>query len=112
LPASAFIEWRKVGGRAKQRVKVALAEGRPFAMAGLWNRWQGNLSCTILTTSANELMVPIHNRMPVILPHSLYSAWLSPEPIPITAVQSMLTPYDSTDMSAVDEDTSPQGSLF
>jgi putative SOS response-associated peptidase YedK len=64
-------------------VRFSLADGEPFAFAGLWTSWRDperNLeivSCTIITTTANELVAPVHDRMPVILPLKLEAAWLS-----------------------------------
>src|SRR5262249_11456911 len=71
LAADSFYEWRRADGR-KQPYYVRLKNDRPFGIAGLWERWEKGdkpvESCTILTTDANDLMRPIHERMPVILP--------------------------------------------
>ena len=61
-----------------------MTSGEPFAFAGLWDSWRdpaGDIvrSCTIITTEPNELLLPIHNRMPVILPRELESFWLDDE---------------------------------
>ena len=73
--ADAFYEWRKLDGR-KQPYLIHLRDDRPFAFAGLWERWDRGgepiESCTIITTEANELMTPIHDRMPVIVPRSAF----------------------------------------
>jgi putative SOS response-associated peptidase YedK len=69
--ADGFYEWQKVGSK-KQPHFIRLRDDRPFGIAGLWERWdkQGEPieSCTLLTTEPNELMKPIHDRMPVIIP--------------------------------------------
>ena len=82
IPADGFYEWRKRDRGSKQPYDVTRADGAPFAFAGLWEHWQGPNgeeieSCAILTTEANELMRPIHNRMPVIIAPENYDAWLA-----------------------------------
>ena len=71
VPADGFYEWRKVAGR-KQPYRITVKDGEPFAFAGLWEHWTGPdgyvvQSFTIVVTEANELLRPIHDRMPVIL---------------------------------------------
>jgi putative SOS response-associated peptidase YedK len=80
VPADGFYEWR-AGGKLKQPYRVTLADGEPFAMAGLWESWRANTSDAIesfciLTTSANERLAEIHDRMPVILHEADFEAWL------------------------------------
>lgn len=88
IPADGFYEWQKQEGR-KQPIYIHPAKGgeRPFALAGLWEVWRdpdGSAlqTCTILTTTPNELMAPIHNRMPVIVEPEDFDLWLNPEPDP------------------------------
>ena len=73
-------------------------------MAGLWERWdkgdQPIESCTILTTEANELMQPIHERMPVILPPEQYGLWLDPRCGETEKLAMLLRPYPSEEMIA------------
>lgn len=84
IPADGFYEWQVVSGAArKQPWFVRRADDGVFALAGLWERWQpaeGDAveTCTVLTTGANELMAPIHDRMPVIIDVADYAVWLSP----------------------------------
>jgi putative SOS response-associated peptidase YedK len=83
VPASGFYEWKRTNGR-KQPYYIRRPDGKPFAFAGLWESWEGPgqaavESCTILTTSANELLLPIHDRMPVIVSPEDYDLWLSPD---------------------------------
>ncbi len=71
IPADGFYEWQKLG-KMKQPMRIVLKNGQPFGFAGLWERWQSPegeevLSCTIITTAANELLKAVHDRMPVIL---------------------------------------------
>ncbi len=80
--ADGFYEW-KTEGKTKQPYYFSLNERSPFAFAGLWDSWKspdGNdkISCTILTTEANESVHPVHHRMPVILAAEVYSDWLNP----------------------------------
>ena len=71
VPASGFFEWKPTG-RGRQPYAVWLKDADLFAFAGLWEHWEGAdgktiESCTIIVTDANELLRPIHDRMPVIL---------------------------------------------
>jgi putative SOS response-associated peptidase YedK len=80
VPADGFYEWQ-VGAAGKQPMHVARRDGLPFGMAGLYERWrsaEGDVldTCTILTTSANALLRPLHERMPVIIPPEAYARWL------------------------------------
>ncbi len=82
IPADGFYEWSQREGK-KQPYFVRMREGEPFAMAGLWERWQepgGHdvESCAIVTCGANELLRPVHHRMPVILPADDFDRWLDP----------------------------------
>jgi putative SOS response-associated peptidase YedK len=83
IPAGGFYEWQRQEGKRKQPWLFRMAGGGPMSLAGLWEHWQsldGQIleSCTILTTSANNLMLPIHDRMPVILAgQQEVNAWLN-----------------------------------
>ncbi|MCH2540041.1 MAG: SOS response-associated peptidase [Anaerolineales bacterium] len=108
IPADGFYEWRLMSNGEKQPVYVRLETEEVFAFAGLWecnSRGFGSggdeiYSCTILTTKANELLRPIHNRMPVILPVDDYEAWLETEESDPFVLQRMMRPYPATGMSA------------
>src|SRR5262245_7474343 len=80
--ADGFYEWQKVGGK-KQPYLIRLRGGEPFAFAGLWEHWERDgravESCTILTTDANGLVKPLHDRMPVILAPQDFALWLDPK---------------------------------
>ncbi|MFO7587137.1 MAG: SOS response-associated peptidase [Gemmatimonadota bacterium] len=93
--ADGFYEWRPEG-RRKQPYWIHLAERRPFAFAGLWDRWTGGEgapveSCTILTTDANEALRPLHDRMPVILDPTAHATWLDPD-APLWELQRLMAP--------------------
>ncbi len=80
VPANGFFEWKKEKEKIPYHIKMK--DGSPFAMAGIWDRWtsaDGEIihSFSILTTSPNEKMALIHDRMPVILPREAESLWLS-----------------------------------
>ncbi len=77
IPADGFYEWQNVG-RSKVPWYFCLRERRPFAFAGLWEEWQGVRTCLILTVPANDLVRPIHDRMPLILAPQEYEEWLRP----------------------------------
>jgi len=82
VPASGFYEWQHKDG-AKQPFFIRPAGGCHFALAGLWEHWQGAdgaiiESCAIITTTANSLMATIHDRMPVILTNDTLPAWIDP----------------------------------
>ena len=104
VPADGFYEWRKLG-KAKQPYLIRLADGGPFAFAGLWERWQGPdgalvESCAILTTTANPLCAPIHPRMPVILAPADHAAWLDIAGRDAAALGPLLRPYPAAGMVA------------
>jgi putative SOS response-associated peptidase YedK len=103
--ADGFYEWRaEPGSRSKTPMYVRMASGEPFAFAGLWEIWRPDdtplLSCTILTTEPNELVAPIHNRMPVILPREQYDRWLDPEEQRAGTLDDLLKPYPADAMTA------------
>jgi putative SOS response-associated peptidase YedK len=103
--ADGFYEWQRTGG-PKQPYFIRMRDDRPFAFAGLWESWEGPEnavleSCTLLTTEPNELVEPIHNRMPVILAPHDYGKWLDttvqdPEPL-----RPLLRPYAADEMIAL-----------
>ncbi len=104
--ADGFYEWRRLPGKkTKQPYYIHLKDSRPFAFAGLWERWQSPdgselLTCAIITTQANELLRPIHNRMPVILPENAYAQWLAPGEGDPARLQPLLRPYPPDQIEA------------
>jgi putative SOS response-associated peptidase YedK len=98
LPADGFYEWSRKG-KSKQPYCFELHERRPFAFAGLWDRWRAPEgvyleTCTILTTTPNRLLADIHDRMPVILAPGDYDLWLDPGFRDVGAKTEMLRPFD------------------
>ncbi len=109
IVADGFYEWKQEG-KQKQPYRFGLRSGEPFAFAGLFDEWvspdDGKIirSCTIITTTSNELVAPIHNRMPVILDEPRLSSWLQLKPlgmelkkilIPFAADQMHMYPIDA-----------------
>jgi putative SOS response-associated peptidase YedK len=113
IPADGFYEWQVVappttpkGRPKKQPVFVHRRDGEPMAFAGLWAAWKvpdgvavdgvgadGWLrSCVIVTTKPNDLLAPIHDRMPVVLPKAEWSRWLDPENHDVDALAELLVP--------------------
>ncbi len=102
--ADGFYEWVREG-RRKQPYCIRLCDGRPFAFAGLWDRWQPTDgtpldTCTILTTTPNTLIQPLHDRMPVILAAGAYDLWLDPAVQNVERLQKLLAPYPADAMVA------------
>jgi putative SOS response-associated peptidase YedK len=102
--ADGFYEWQKQNG-TKQPFYIHLHTSQPFAFAGLWELWEGAdasviESCTLLTTQPNDLLRPIHNRMPVILHPKDYDLWLDPEIQQADRLQPLLSPYPAEEFSA------------
>lgn len=102
LPADGFYEWHGRRG-SKQPYRIERPDRSPFAYAGLWETWtpaEGDprVTCTILTTDANDVVAPIHDRMPVILEESDEETWLSAAST--DELQSVLRPYPSEELRA------------
>jgi putative SOS response-associated peptidase YedK len=103
VPADGFYEWKKVE-RKRQPYFIGSADKKPFAFAGLWERWKGPQgdtieSCTILTTDSNDLVQPIHDRMPLILKVEDHDLWLDPAVQKPEDLQHLLKPYPSEQMT-------------
>ena len=97
--ADGFYEWQRIG-KVKKPMRIVMQSGEPFAFAGLWVVWkdpEGNTvpSCTIITTEANDLLRPIHNRMPVILPREMEQFWLDRNVQDSAALENTLTSHPS-----------------
>jgi putative SOS response-associated peptidase YedK len=112
--ADGFYEWQKTE-LGKQPFFIHLRDGRPFAFAGLWEHWQGPAdspgpgesgqrlviqSCTLLTTTPNDLIRPLHNRMPVIVHPADYDLWLDPEIQEPERLKPLLIAYPPEEMEA------------
>jgi putative SOS response-associated peptidase YedK len=100
VPLSGFYEWKREGDR-KRPFKIHLRDEPIMSVAGIWDAWRPGLpgerhSFAIMTTSANDLMREIHDRMPVILGRSDEDAWLDPEIHEQEALQALMKPCPSS----------------
>lgn len=104
VPADGFYEWRKEGRRKVPHL-IRREPRRPFAFAGLWERWRAPgggwlLSFAILTGEANELVAPLHDRMPVVVPREDYGRWLSPDELAPEVLDDLLRPPGASGWTA------------
>jgi putative SOS response-associated peptidase YedK len=110
VPADGFYEWQKLEGkRTKQPWFIRRRDGEPLAFAGLWETWHDPneeddaaplRSCVIITTDPNELLAPIHDRMPVVLPESEWDTWLDVENHDVAALRKLLVPFPAGELEA------------
>jgi putative SOS response-associated peptidase YedK len=104
--ADGFYEWKTAAGKkTKTPYFIHMKDRKPFAIAGLWDSWESPngssvKTCTIITTEPNELMVSLHNRMPVILHPRDYGKWLEPSPQTPESLLPLIKPYPADIMSA------------
>lgn len=109
IPMDGFYEWKAGDGSlltakgkpAKQPYFIHRVDGEPLAVAGMWSAWRDKSAgpdapwlhtCTVITTAANATMEPIHNRMPVLLPASVWDQWLDPANDDVAALHELLVP--------------------
>src|SRR5688500_9939796 len=102
IPADGFFEWRRLG-RSKQPFYLQLKDESPFAFAGIWDEENNGkelvTSCAIITTTANELVGPLHDRMPAILLPESYDVWLDPD-TSVSELKKLLSPFPSPRMKS------------
>ncbi len=104
IPADGFYEWRR-SGRTRQPFLVAAPDGTPLALAGLWDLWQPPdgariASFTIITTPANGIVAPIHDRMPAVLDDAALERWLDPAFADPAALTALLAPAADAALTA------------
>ena len=109
IAADGFFEWRREG-KFKVPTRITTKSGEPFGFAGLWETWKSPddqlvKSCTIITTTPNALMEPIHNRMPVILSRDAEERWLDPNNSDIAELRELLVPYPAGELEAYEVST-------
>ena len=103
--ADGFYEWINIG-KTKIPMRITLKSDEPFGFAGIWDSWKspsGEIvtSCSIITTTPNNVVKPIHNRMPVIIPEKQERLWLEPTtPLITNTLKNLLTPYPAEYMKA------------
>lgn len=101
--ADGFYEWKAVG-KKKQPFAIAMASGKQFGIAGIWENWRDPAtgewlrSCSIITTTPNELVARVHDRMPVIIAPEDYAKWLGEEPASKDELKALLKPYTGAPM--------------
>jgi putative SOS response-associated peptidase YedK len=102
VPADGFFEWQKQG-KLRQPFLIRRKDHAPFALAGLWERWRQPSaddavvrSCAIITCPANDLVAPLHDRLPVILAPDAHAEWLDPK----TGARYLLKPCPSAWLEA------------
>jgi len=104
IPADGFYEWQP---REKGKLPHYIygSGGDPLALAGLWASWRDGETgervptCTIITGEPNDLVSPLHDRMPVILPSAAWDRWLDPQVDDVASLQAMLGVYPSSDLA-------------
>ena len=103
IPTDGYYEW-KHDGPFKQPYLIHMADERPFAFAGLWERWkQGSAlveSCTIITTAPNRLVAEFHDRMPAIIRPEDFALWLDPDVRDPERLRPLLEPFPAEQMAA------------
>ena len=99
VPASGFYEWQAVSGH-KQLWYMRPTGAGLFGLAGITALWKGVHSVSLITTAPNELMQPIHDRMPLIVAPQDYAAWLDAENQDTDALMSFVRPYPAERMAA------------
>ena len=106
IPASGFYEWAKKGAGAKQPFYFYVKDKEVFGFAGLWEEWTDRETgevldtCTIITTEANAVLEPVHDRMPVILKPEDYDLWLDEKKKKTERLNGLLAPYPAADMDS------------
>jgi putative SOS response-associated peptidase YedK len=106
IPASGFYEWHKQIKGAKQPYYFYLKDKDLFGFAGLWESWIDKTTgeeletCTIITTEANDVLKPVHERMPVILKAESYDEWLDAKVKDTDKLQKLLVPYSAKEMDS------------
>jgi putative SOS response-associated peptidase YedK len=127
VPVDGFFEWRALkGARAKQPYAIAMKDGSPFGLAGLWENWKNpntgewERTFAIITVPSNQLLAKIHNRMPAILEPRSYERWLGlapnphdllitypPEPMKMWPISTRVNKPENDDPSLLDRVKEP-----
>ncbi len=106
IPTSGFYEWEKTGSGVKQPFYFYLKEKEVFGFAGLWEEWLDKETSemletfTIITTEANNVLKPVHDRMPVIIKAENYDEWLDPKIKDTERLEKLLAPYPANEMDS------------
>ena len=105
IPTDGFYEWQKLKEGGKQPYFIHKVDNKPFAFAGIWDKWKSPEgkeieSCSILTTNANKVVKPIHDRMPVIVEPKKFDLWLNPSIQEAEELTPLLKPYHDSKLEA------------
>jgi len=105
VPTDGFYEWQH-GGARRQPFLIRLLKPKPFALGGLWETWTNPAgetleTFTILTTAANDVVRPLHDRMPVILDPRSFDLWLDPALRDPERLKPLLRPFPADALVAV-----------
>ncbi|WP_334312681.1 SOS response-associated peptidase [Brevibacillus sp. AG] len=105
IPADGFIEWRTDEEKKKTPLRILMRDERIFSLAGLYDTWENEngekvSTCTIITTTPNEFVKSIHDRMPVILHPDKELDWLDRDITDQSYLTSLLVPYDANEMKS------------
>ena len=98
LPADGFYEWTKIG---KHPHLFTLKQGHPFVIGGFWEEQEEIPRCCLLTTSANAVLEPVHNRMPVIIKREDWDEWFSAADLSDECFHRITAPYAADEMSVL-----------
>jgi putative SOS response-associated peptidase YedK len=104
VPVDSFYEWKREG-TVRQPYRVVRDDGRPLALAGLWAGWRDpatetvRRTFTIVTTTPNEALRDLHDRMPVMIPEGAWDRWLAPTPEDAGELLGLLIPSDDVDLT-------------
>ncbi len=103
--ADGYFEWQKLPARGRQPYYFKLKDDQPFAFAGLYEHWRGPddrvlNSCTLLTTQANDILRPVHDRMPVMLHRADYDLWLDTDVRQMELLHELFRPYAAEEMTS------------
>ena len=102
VPASGFYEWRKDESGGRTPIWFHREDGNPIAFAGIWSAeraYDGDINaCAVITCAANELVAPVHQRMPVTLPPEAYDDWINPD-TDVGTLLALLQPVEWPNMS-------------
>ena len=104
VPVDSFYEWKREG-TIRQPYRVVRDDGRPLALAGLWAGWRDpatetvRRTFTIVTTTPNDALRDLHDRMPVVIPEGAWDRWLGPTPEDAGELLALLIPNDEVDLT-------------
>lgn len=104
IPADGFFEWERLDSGGKLPHYIKSEDGAPLALAGLWASWRDPAgeritTCTIITTKPNDLVEPLHDRMPVVLTREAWEDWLDPDYGDDSGLRALLAPPPSAGMT-------------